>query len=159
MCVRTRFLNFNIDVQKGINFEISVSGEIKAINLVWVTRLSLRPWILVPWSRLRQRLNTNNLWWLLALSKASNSFRLCVINDLIRWKETSSDNPYNKLTVNLRNSKNKRCWDRDFSRPEIGRDVETETLWNQEIWPSKGCQVWDFLEKSMSQINIHYEHH
>jgi hypothetical protein len=35
--------------------------------------------------------------------------------------------------VNLRDSKNKRCRDRDFSRPEIFRDVETETLRDQTI--------------------------
>ena len=36
------------------------------------------------------------------------------MHDLIRWKQDSSDNPYNILTVNLRDSKTK--------------DVETETF-------------------------------
>ena len=52
---------------------------------------------------------------------------------LIRWKQDSTDNPYNIMIVNLRDSKNKRCLDRDFSRPEIWKGVETETLQDQEI--------------------------
>ena len=44
----------------------------------------------------------------------------------------STDFQYNLFTVNLRDSKNKRCRDRDFSRLDILRVVETETLRDQE---------------------------
>ena len=47
---------------------------------------------------------------------------------LIRYMHDSTDFQYNLLTVNLRDSKNKRCRDRDFSRLDILRVVETETL-------------------------------
>jgi hypothetical protein len=76
-----------------------LSGKTETLNLtVSVTRPRLR--ILVSRSRLR--------------------------SDLIRWKQDSTGNPYNKLTVNLQDPKNKRCRDRDFSRPEIFRVVETK---------------------------------
>ena len=55
------------------------------------------------------------------------------MHDLIRYKQDSTDIPYNILTVNLRDSKNKRCRDRDFKRLEIFKDVETETPRDQEI--------------------------
>ena len=53
--------------------------------------------------------------------------------DWIRWKQDSTDNNNDILKVNLQDSKNKRCRDRDFSRLEILRVVETETLRDQEI--------------------------
>ena len=55
------------------------------------------------------------------------------MNDLIRYMHDSTDFPYDLLTVNLRDSKNKRCRDRDFSRLDILRVVETETLRDQGI--------------------------
>ena len=55
------------------------------------------------------------------------------MHDLIRYMHDSTDFQYNLLTVNLRDSKNKRCRDRDFSRLDILRVVETETLRDQEI--------------------------
>jgi hypothetical protein len=50
------------------------------------------------------------------------------MHDLVRWKQDSTEHAYNILKVNLQDSKNKSCRDRDFSRPAILRDVETETL-------------------------------
>ena len=55
------------------------------------------------------------------------------MHDLIRNMHNSTDISYNLLTVNLRDSKNKRCRDRDCSRLDILRVVETETLRDQEI--------------------------
>ena len=55
------------------------------------------------------------------------------MNDLIRYMHDSTDFPYDLLTVNLRDSKNKRCRDRDFSRLDILTVVETDTLRDQEI--------------------------
>ena len=55
------------------------------------------------------------------------------LHNLIRYMHDGSDFQYNLLTVNLRDSKNKRCRDRDFSRLDILRVVETETLRDQEI--------------------------
>ena len=55
------------------------------------------------------------------------------MHDLIKYMHDSTDFQYNLLTVNLRDSKNKRCRDRDFSRLDILRVVETETLRDQEI--------------------------
>ena len=55
------------------------------------------------------------------------------MHDLIRYMHESTDFQYNLLTMNLRDSKNKRCRDRDFSRLNILRVVETETLRDQEI--------------------------
>ena len=55
------------------------------------------------------------------------------MNDFIKKEQYSTDIPFNIMTVNLRDSKKKRCRDRDFSRLDILRDVETETLGDQEI--------------------------
>jgi len=50
------------------------------------------------------------------------------MHDLSRYMHGSTGFQYDLLTVNLRDSKNKRCRDRDFSRPDILRVVGTETL-------------------------------
>ena len=63
-----------------------------------------------------------------------------IMHDFIRWKQNSTDNPYNILTVNMGDSKTKvveteliktsnfeSCRDRDSSRPRNLKDVETET--------------------------------
>ena len=76
------------------------------------------------------------------------------IHDLIRWKQESTDNPYNISTVNLRDSKNKRCWDQDFSKPrfwEMSRPrlFETKKFGGCRNWDqprlSKSCWDWDFI--------------
>ena len=80
---------------------------------------------------------------------------------LIRWKQDSTDNPYNIMTVNLRDSKNKSCRDRDFSRLAILRDVETETLRDQEILRmsrlrlSKSFQDQDFIKSLLITALAH----
>ena len=74
--------------------------------------------------------------------------QLKIISGIEKWlkteqkktlqKQYSTDNPYTILKVNLRDSKKERCQDRDFSRPEIWKGVETETLRDQEIcWMSR----------------------
>ena len=55
------------------------------------------------------------------------------MHDFVRYKLDTVDISYKLLTVNLRDSKNKSCRDRDFLRLEIFRDVETETFRDQEI--------------------------
>jgi hypothetical protein len=55
------------------------------------------------------------------------------MHDLIRYEPDSTDIPYNLSAVNLRDSKNKRCWDLDFLRLDILGVVETETLRDHEI--------------------------
>ena len=55
------------------------------------------------------------------------------MNDFIKKEQESTNILFDIMTVNLRDSKNKRCQDRDFLRLEIWRDVETETLRDQEI--------------------------
>ena len=53
------------------------------------------------------------------------------MHDLIRYLHNNTDFQYDLLTVNLRDSKNKKCRDRDFSRLDILRVVETETFRDQ----------------------------
>ena len=55
------------------------------------------------------------------------------MQDLIRNMHDSTDTPKIIFTVNLRDSKNKRCREREFSRLDILRVVETETLRDKEI--------------------------
>ena len=55
------------------------------------------------------------------------------IGHLVRYMHDSADIPYDLLKVNLRDSKNERCRDRDFSRLDILIVVETETLRDEEI--------------------------
>ena len=57
---------------------------------------------------------------------------------------------------NLRDSKNKTCW--DFLRLEILRDFETETLWDKAIWRisglSKSFRDRDFIESLANHWDI-----
>ena len=59
-----------------------------------------------------------------------------LIDDLTRWNQNTSDNSDDVLIMNLRDSKNKIGRDREFSRLEILRDMETETLQDQDQFMS-----------------------
>ena len=112
------------------SYSLSSETKIKTFYLiVSVTRPRLRLGILVSRSRLRSKpgLNANNLWGFMALDGKG-----LIYSWFDQIEAVSTDNPYDILIVNLRDSKNKRCRDRDFSRPEILRDIDTETLWDQE---------------------------
>ena len=78
------------------------------------------------------------------------------MHDLIKYMHDSTYFQYNLLTVNLRDSKNKRCRDRDFSRLDILRVVETETLQYQDIYRVSRPRL-DETEQKLSRQGLFRE--